>query len=91
MHEILLLRLSAVSAYFIANARAVSCKWIIAWAEPTWKSNRRNWRENWYKRKDLSKTNDTNGEDQDMEEELQNAFKTCMGETLKEQLWIFSR
>ena len=35
MYGILLLRLSAITAHFIMNARAVSFMWIIAWAEPT--------------------------------------------------------
>ena len=47
MHGKLLLRISVVVAYFIVDARVVSYKWIIAWAESTWYSTRKNCRENW--------------------------------------------
>ena len=91
MHGKLLLRISAVTAYFRVDATAVSCKWIITWAEPTWWSTERNCRENLLRRKYLWKTNvnDTDREDQVTERVTPKCFKNMHGRNFKRTMKNF--
>ena len=60
MHGILLLRLSAVTAYFLVNARELAASELLLQQSPLDKTI-----------EEIGDTNDTDGEDEDMEEQLQ--------------------